>query len=260
MGLWPRLIWLMIWLVPGTATASAWMPDKGASELIIKAETVSADKAYDANGDKAVYLGTWEEKRVTVFAEHGVNQRLSVFAKANIQDIQTDTDDFSGLGSVEIGIKTPLFQGERASVSASVSVEGLGKGRRDEFSTSGTKDPDVEARLYGGYSFDAGKLPLFVDAQIARRSRGGANADQWRIDATLGARPSPKWIVLAQVFAGKTDRLQGFEAKWTHVEVSAVRFFDAKQTLGVQVGVRQTVSGENVPQSSAVMIGLWKRF
>ncbi|MFP1131252.1 hypothetical protein [Asticcacaulis sp. W401b] len=257
-GRWILAVVLALW--PATVCASAWGPDSGASEVIVKVEVVTASQGFDASGTAAIDLPQWEEKRVTVFAERGVHDLLSVFAKANIQDIQTSVDSFSGLGSVEIGLKTPLYRSDRSALSASVSLDGFGKGRRDEFSVPGDEDPDVEVRLYGGHSFEARKVPMFVDAQVARRARSGSNADQWRVDVTVGARPSPKWIVMAQVFAGKTDRLNGFEAKWTHVETSAVRFFDAKQTLGVQFGLRQTVSGENVPKSSAVTIGLWKRF
>lgn len=254
---------MVVACAPATAWASAWGPDVKATEVIVKAEVVTADKAFDDSGSKAVDLPNWEEKRITIFTEHGLNEMLSVFAKANIQDIQTPEEDFSGVGSVEIGLKTPLYRSEDTAVSASVSVEGFGKGRRDEFSAPGDEDPDIEVRVYAGHSTEVAKLPVFVDAQVARRVRAGGDsshwADQWRFDLTLGARPSPKWIVLAQVFAGKTDRLNNFEAKWTHVEVGAVRFFDHKQTLGVQFGVRQTVSGENVPQSNAVTLGLWKR-
>ncbi len=247
-------------VLPVSAWASAWGPDPKASEVIVKTEVVTASKGFDASGSQAVDLPEWKEKRITVFTERGLNEMLSVFAKANIQDIQTSSEKFSGIGSVEIGLKTPLYRSERSAVSASVSVEGFGKGRRDEFSAPRKTDPDVEVRLYAGHSAEVGKLPVFVDAQVARRARSGPNANQWRVDLTVGARPSPKWIVMAQVFAGKTDRLNGFEARWTHVETSAVRFFDAKQTLGVQFGVRQTVSGENVPKSSAVTLGFWKRF
>lgn len=100
----------MLALWPASVCASAWGPDTGASEVIVKAEVVSASKGFDASGAAAIDLPHWEEKHVTVFAERGVHDLLSVFAKANIQDIQTSVNSFSGLGSVEIGLKTPLYR------------------------------------------------------------------------------------------------------------------------------------------------------
>ncbi|MDC7681662.1 hypothetical protein PQU92_00090 [Asticcacaulis sp. BYS171W] len=246
--------------MPVVASASAWLPDPGATELIVKAETVSADRGFNAAGDKAIPLASWEEKRLTVYADHGINDLFSVFGKLNLQDIQTATDDFSGLGSVEIGVKTALYRDDHSVVSASVSVDGFGEGRRADFDETGNDDPDIEARLYGGYGFTVGSKPAFIDAQIARRVRGGMDADQWRVDVTAGLTPSPKWLVLGQVYVGQTDKRQGFQARWTHGEISAVRFFDDKQTLGVQVGYRQTLSGENVPETKTITVGLWKRF
>lgn len=259
--MWRRIICAsLIWAAPSVVFASAWPQGDGKAELIVKAEVASADDRFDASGDKAVYVGSWEEKTVSFHFDYGLTEKLSVVAKANVQDIQTETENFSGLGSVEIGIKAVVHQTDNTVVSVSVSAEGLGRGRRDDFETTGNKDADLELRGYVGHGFSVAGNPAFVDAQLARRAGGGDRADQWRADLTLGFEPSPQWIVMAQVYAGQTEELAGFQAKWVNAEFSAVYFFGPAEDLGVQFSVRQTLAGENVPQVKGIGIGLWKRF
>ena len=70
-----------------------------------------------------------------------------------------------------------------------------------------------------------------------------------------GARYGANWMVLTQVFGGRTDRHDG--AQWLCGEASAVR------DLGIwslQAGWRQSVLGRETPAASGPVVAIWRRF
>ncbi len=261
MKIWVQcLAFLLLYLMPSIAAAAAWPQDLGKTQLIVSYEPTTADKQFNASGKAMVPLGTWRQNNVSVYADHGLTERLSLTTKINFQDYKTVSTRFSGLGSVEVGARWAVHKGDDYVLALGASVEGLGKGRRSDFDAPATKaGTDYDVRGYFGKSFKVGGTDAFVNIEAARHLRQ-YDADQWRVDTTLGLKPSAKWMVLAQSFVGQTDKVAGSQAKWNNVEISAVRSFGPHQDTSLQLGWRRTVSGRDVPQADAVVLSLWKSF
>lgn len=249
---------LALLVAPNLSLAGAWPQESGRGQVIIKLEPSTADKGFDRDGNKAS-LGKWDTRNVSVYSDYSVTKRITVYAKADYQDFKIDSTSYSGLGSVEVGGRVTMAKSDTAVLAIGAGVEGLGKGRRSDFDQATSKGTDTEVRAYGGKSFKVAGKEAFVDLQLAKRWRE-KEADQIRVDATIGIKPDPKWMVMAQVYAGQTDKESWGRAKWTNAEVSLVRHFGDKQDISVQLGARHTLAGENVPQVKALSLSIWKRF
>jgi protein XagA len=248
-----------LWLMPQIAAAGAWLVPVGESLLITKFETASADETFDARG-KRQPLSNWAARDFSVYGERGFSKGITLYARANLQSLKTPADRYKGFGVLEVGGRVNLWDSDWSTIAIGAGVEDLGDGRRNDFDTQRAKGTDKEIRLYGGHSFRLkGRAEAFVELQTARRWRS-ADADQWRVDFSLGLKPSPQWLLMAQTWAGKTDRASWGRAVWVNQELSAARYFGPKKSLTVQLAVRQTVYGENTPRVRAVSLSLWKRF
>lgn len=117
---------------------------------------------------------------------------------------------------------------------------------------------DAEVRVYFGKNIRLVHQTAFLDLQAARKLRR-YNPDQWRVDAILGVKPSARWMVLAQAFAGRADRQAGYEVEWVNVKLSVARSLGERQQTFVQVGLRRTIAGRNIPQVTALTVSLWRR-
>ncbi|HVZ30548.1 MAG TPA: hypothetical protein VG839_09155 [Asticcacaulis sp.] len=242
------------------ACAAAWPQAPGQTQWIVSYEPSTADTQFDGHGRANIPLGTWDQTDVSIYADHGLTKRLSLTAKINFQDYKTVSTHFSGVGSVEIGARWTVHKGEDFVFALGASAEGLGKGRRSDFDAPGAKaGTDYDLRAYFGKGFKLGKRDAFVNIEAARHLRQ-YDTDQWRVDSTFGLKPSSQWMILAQSFAGQTDKLAGSQARWNNVQLSLVRSFGPHQKTSLQLGARQTVTGRNVPRANAVVLSLWKTF
>jgi len=239
--------------------AGAWPQEIGHIQVISRAELTRATHAFDADSSLLTKIDDWEEKAFSLFVDYGLNERLSVSGKLSFQDYQTEWDAFSGLGSVEIGARYALLRTDMSVLGLGLSAEGLGKGRRNAFEDGRPDSTDIELRGYLGRNFTLKGVPSFVDIQLARRIRSH-DANQWRGDVTLGVKPDTKWMVLAQVFDGRTDPEDNFQAVWVNGELSVVRALGPDRALNLQLSARQTLYGKNVPQVKGVGLSLWKSF
>jgi hypothetical protein len=170
----------------------------------------------------------------------------------NYRNYTTDSEQFSGLSSIEIGGRYTL---KRSNDFVFAVGEGLGKGRRTDFDVSAKGGTDHDLRAYAGMSFKLLGKPAFIDLQAARHLRQYEDS-QWRVDATLGVKPAPKWMVMAQVFSRRADKESWGHAAWTNTELSVVRSLGPQERTRIQLGLRQTTAGRNVPAVKAVVVSL----
>ncbi|MEI9906432.1 MAG: hypothetical protein WDN06_22925 [Asticcacaulis sp.] len=245
-------------LAPGAALAGAWPQAPGETQVIASYEPGTATRAFDSSGDRTLALSTWQQTDATLFIDHGVSQHFTFTAKVDLQSYKTATARFSGLGSLELGGRWTVHQGKTFVLALGASAIG-GQGRRETFDMAGKHGTDYDLRAYAGHAFKIRGIDAFVDLQAARYLRQ-KETNQWRLDATLGVKPSPRWMVMAQVFAGQTDKQAWGQSKWANTQLSVVRNFGPQQNLSLQLAVRQTVAGRSVPAVNAVVISLWKRF
>lgn len=77
------------------------------------------------------------------------------------------------------------------------------------------------------------------------------------MDTTLGVHVAPRWLLLAQTYAGRADA-ETFRAEWLKAEISVVR--ELGRDWRVQAGWRATLAGRETPADQGPVLALWRRF
>lgn len=246
------------------AGAGAWTQPKGKGQVILKAESMTADEAFDPGGRRAPLSVDRRDTSVGVFAEYGVTDRLTLQFKGDWQDGEDQFVDYQGRGPVEAALVWQAWRGERGAVSLQAGYSQAGDGRNAGYEAPGQGSEAAEVRISGGWSFTADKPKprwrawitpdrSFVEVQLARRVRSGLEAET-RADITVGRHFGQNWMVLNQVYVGRID---GHGAQWVNSETSLVRHMGG---WSLQAGWRTAIVGRETPAGHGPVIGVWRRF
>ena len=240
----------------GQADAGAWTKKKGQAQVIAKLEAMRATEGFDAAGQRVPLPAERRDEALSVFAEYGLTDRLTLQLKGDLQRGEDAFVDYEGRGPIEIGVTWQVWRDERNAVSLYAGYADGGEGRNAGYAPPGQGDSDWEVRASAGRSFEGaawGPERSFIEVQAARRMRQGL-PDETRVDLTLGGHIGENWMVLGQAFGGQTD---DGGARWLSVETSVVRRFG---DWSVQAGWRTAVSGRETPAANGPVLGLWRRF
>lgn len=252
-------------LIATPALAGPWTLPRGQGQVILKAESLSADDGFDEGGQRIALPGERRDNLVGVLAEYGLTDQLTLQFKGDWQWGEDAFFDYEGRGPAEIGVTWQAWRGDRAAVSIYGGYADAGEGRNAGYAAPGLGGRDWEARLSVGRSFNGAiGLPVgwgpersFVDVQVARRLRDDL-PDETRLDATLGGHFGEDWMILGQAFAGQAeDQPASSGARWLSLESSLVRRHGA---WSFQAGWRQAVAGRSTPRSSGPILAVWRRF
>jgi hypothetical protein len=140
------------------------------------------------------------------------------------------------------------------SAQASLRVASHSAGEFLDFKTP----VQFDLRLLAFRGFEAFGLPWFVEGQLGYRSRG-QSGDEIRADLTLGLRPRPDVLLLAQSFSAFAPGAQasgGYAAQ--KFELSGI--YDLNRDWSVQLGAIAAPTGVNAPDEKGVLASLWRRF
>lgn len=241
------------------ADAGAWTQKKGKSQIIVKAEAMTAKDVFDPDGNRVPLSVERRDRSLGVFAEYGVSDRLTLQVKADWQDGEDQFVDYQGRGPLEVALIWQVWRSDRTAVSLQGGYASAGDGRNAGYAAPGVGDSDWEARASVGRSFGGigvGRMRpdrTFIELQAARRFRDGL-PDEVRADATMGAHFGDRWLVLGQAYGGQTD---GDGSRWLSVETSIVRHLGG---WSLQAGWRKTVAGRETAVASGPVLAVWRRF
>ena len=90
------------------AAAGAWTQPKGKGEAILKAEQMRATQGFDPAGDLADLPADRHDSAVSLFAEYGMTDTLTVRFKGEWQSGEDAFVDYEGRGPLEIGVNWGL--------------------------------------------------------------------------------------------------------------------------------------------------------
>jgi hypothetical protein len=141
----------------------------------------------------------------------------------------------------DVALKYRVLRGDRSVVS--VQAGGLWDSR----AAGDCQEYGGEFRLLGGASSMGGRT--FVNAEAGLRAQG-TGCLRARYDLTLGVKPTPRVLGLAQLFVD--DDLKFGES--LKAQASVVAF--ERTGRGLQLGVRVRVHGNDVIEPTLV-IGYW---
>lgn len=248
-------VWLLAAASP--AVAGAWAQPDGRGQVIVKFEHMRADEGFDPQGIIAALPAPRRDAALSLFAEYGLTDRLTLQLKADAQSGRDAFVDYSGRGPVEIGVTWQAWRDDRTAVSLYAGHADNGDARNAGYAAPGVGLRDWEARMSVGRTLRPGMgrwRPdrTFVEAQAARRFRDGL-PDESRVDLTAGAHFGRGWMALTQVYAGAADG----GARWAAGEASVVY---TRGVWSVQAGWRRTLSGRETPIARGPVVAVWRRF
>ncbi len=220
-----RLLGIVAALAPAPAAAGAWVAPQG--QTIVTA-TIGAHEDGGEYYEGAIYY------------EEPLGERTSVVFTPWGE--WNDGNEESWRGEAFVGVKRVLRQSADSVLAVQAGALWVSQPDWETCSEGG-----VEARLLSGYSFAEGRGFLNLESS-SRILVGGCFGG--RLDATLGYRPSERWLATGQVFydspVAREDTVKA--------QVSLVRF-DA-HGRGWQIGLRATLDGDDA--APALVIGLWQ--
>jgi len=167
----------LLFTLPLSAHAGAWVLDKGKSYNKVGIGDYSADEFFGDNAD----LGEFEGSSISYYGEWGLGNNFGIFTSVLFQDIeQTDSTGAgvsnSGLGDVDIGIK---YQWQAAPFVLSTQL--LAKlpylYDEDDDLPLGNGQEDIEAKVLIGKSLGAAG---YFGVEFGYRLRTDAPSDEFR--------------------------------------------------------------------------------
>ncbi len=250
---------LLLFVAPARATyAGAWPTPAGETQAIFKFEGSEANTAYDPSGLR-VPIPHLRDDSLGVFVESGLTPRLTLQARAGLTEGEDQFINYGGRGPVTLGLRYTVIDNPAGVISVYAGATYDGVGRNAGYALPHAGNSDVEIRLLAGRNATVWRQSLFGEVQVARLFRQGLQ-DETHLDATLGWKPSPRWLVLVQSYAGRADPggSNGPVApEWAKLEASVVRHLGP---WSLQAGWRQTVWGREAPIEHGPVVAVWRRF
>ncbi|WP_249729599.1 MULTISPECIES: hypothetical protein [unclassified Chelatococcus] len=251
-----------------TAQAGAWTLPAGKGQAIVTGTFLKADRYFDAQG-RTIRGPDYRKFEATAFIEYGVTDSLTAIVSPSLLSTRVagpEPAQYTGLGYTDIGARYRLLDLDGWIVSAQAIAGFPGPTNPLNPAEVCCTDKYADARILVGKSFMLGTWPSFVDAQAAYRLRSGAASDEIRFDLTLGIRPLPKWLLLAQSFnVLATNSLASGSAlgllsgtRYHKVQVGAV--WDFADDWSLQIAGVATIAGKSAPLERGLVSGLWYRF
>lgn len=259
----PAAALLILPTLAGSALAGAWTQPEGRGQAIVTGAYTQSPRAFGEDGE-TIFIPDYDKFELNTLVEYGLTDDVTAIFQPLLQSVTidepTDADRF-GLGFTEIGARARLWSDERSVFSGQVIARIPGAGDEDNPAALGNTDPEFDTRALYGRSFTLGTWSSFFDAQLGYRIRFDDPANEIRADLTLGTRPHPDVLLLAQSFNTMADgSAEGiFENGREHkAQLSAV--WDVTESWSLQLGGIATVAGENALRERGVVAAVWRRF
>lgn len=237
----------------GPASAGAWLFEPGDGVVIATAAFTGSANAYDENG-RLQPISDYRKFELRAHIEYGVTPWLTGVFKTDgrleTQDGQDTTTGVTGLGA-----RARLAKTDRAVISA--QLVGYTPGLDTNAVWLQSEPAALDARILFGRSFMLFGQPAFIDAQGGYRATASGGSDEVHLDLTLGLKPSPRWLLMAQTFS--TISINASEPYRYH-KVQASALYRLAHGFGIQLGATGTIGGISALQERGVFSALWYEF
>ncbi len=188
-------------LVSLATQASPWPQPEGGGQVLTAATFQRLNvQGYDSQG-RPSGRGTLDQFSISPYWEHGLTQRWTIGLQPRLQAAWMDLGSVrsNGVGLAEVAVFARYAVWRDNGMVFSVQGTGLTPG------TASTDSPriaeqngSVEGRALFGIGRTINNINAFMGLEAAYRLRFGGNADEVRLDATIGFRPAERWLVFAQ--------------------------------------------------------------
>lgn len=211
---------------PNNASASAWLPKAGNTQIITNSYLTTKDDA-PLNGDLEIY------------AEHGVTDKIALVLQATVSDFYGGNIGGNIVASVRIPFRT--LQNWESSLQI-----GAIAAKSDKFRDL---DTGVEARFSLGRGFENG---MWVDGEFGLRNFRNVNLNFW--EAAIGKKLNNDDLIILKGF-GDNYLTSVFKTK---TQLSYVHNFNDEWAF--EIGWRLDFKSYHDAPAHGALIGLWHRF
>jgi hypothetical protein len=249
------------------ALAGAWTEDEGRWLLVNQATfNQTSTGGYDQQG-RSAGTGRYRQFEFSPYIEYGVTQDFTVglqprFDYVNLSYNTGRTGQSNGgLAEVNLFTRYTIYRWDFdvVSVQGMFGLPGVGASTQPQIAMPWA---EYEARVLWGHAFDVtDEIGGFVDTSIAYRFSGGHAADQIHLDATIGIKPDPDWLIMAQGFATRSVRNQtgtGGDYDQIRVQLSVAHQID--DDVWLQLGGFRDVGGRKLARATGLLAALWFKF
>lgn len=255
---------LGLFALPTTAFAGAWTLEAGTGQAALIGTLSQASQVFDWKGN-VVSAPRYTKFELQGLLEYGATDRLTLMFLPGMQHIDIDipgNPNRTGLGYTEFGGRYQILSGPSWVFSGQVTARVPGTYDSGNPAAIGYTDFETDVRALFGYNFSVAGIPTFINLEVAQRFRFGGPPDEFRFDATVGVRPAPNWLLLAQTFsvwsegAGDAPFLTSYD--YHKFQLSVV--YQLTPRWAVQFGGFTTFAGTNALQENGVLLGTWYKF
>lgn len=241
------------------ATAGAWTQPEGQAQAIATLAYSFAVDAFDQDG-RAVAVEPFEKLEARLYAEYGLSDWATIAVQPVIRRKEQGAEMVSGLGRLDLGLRTRLWRDDFSIVSVEGAISA--PGASDELAplNGGDTDWEIDARVLYGRGFSLGWRQGFADVQAGYRFRFDEPADELRLDMTVGLDVTEQSFAMVQSF----NRLSVGAARFPFTEtqehaVALSTVYRLNGNWSLQAGTQVTAYGRNVLREQGFFISLWQK-
>jgi hypothetical protein len=239
------------------ARAGAWLQKKGHGLLILSTTMLSGDKVFDTDG-RPFSIPRYNRFDADAWLEYGLTDQFTLVLQPALRSVRVAKPydlRYTGFGDSSFGLRIGLWSSSDTVFSVQPMVRVPGGPL-----LAGTH-VQTEIRLLYGHSYWLGAWPAFIDTEFAYRFGGGVLPDEAHSDVTLGVRPRPDTMVMAQMFGTFAFiRAEGFYASGWEYKAAVSLVWDFARNWSVQAGGIATVAGANTLRERGYFAAIWKRY
>ncbi|NDG49154.1 MAG: hypothetical protein EBY30_08935, partial [Rhodospirillales bacterium] len=183
------------------AKAGPWPQAEGGGQLLISTSFQHLNvQGYDTQG-RPSGRGSLDQLSVSPYWEHGLTQRWTIGIQPRLQaswmDLGYSRSNGVGLADAALFARYAVWRDNGMVLSLQGTAVTPGTASTDSPRIA-EANGSVEGRALFGISRAIGSINAFMGLEGAYRLRFGSNADEVRLDATIGFRPADGWFVFAQ--------------------------------------------------------------
>ena len=198
------------------------------------------------------------------YVEYGLTDDWTLFGQTALEryDLGHPTPNvYTGLDYSEIGLRRKLWSTGEWVFSGQATLFLPGAYNPSAPAQEGNTGGAGEGRLLAGTNFQLGPWPGFLDAQLGYRLRTAGPPDEWRGDLTLGLKPAPGFILMAQDFTTiSTASANPSFPTWRQSVVEASLVVPIADRWSIQVGLFTSVWTVRTNTERGAALAVWRRF
>ena len=252
-------------IAASTASAhAAWVEPRG-DLLTISALTAYRADAFFESGGHTRQTERFEKFELSSYLAYGYSDKLTIGAQPTFVRVRTTssrgTPSRTTLDKIELFGRREIRKGNGWVVSTqfNTKIRSNNSGRIDRRERPNYRD--IEVRLLWGHSGQWRRRDYFFSAETGYRYRTGGAADQIRLDATAGFRPTRDWQLLLQNFNINATTQSGDPG--TRFNLHKLQFSvlkDISRSTALQLGGFTELAGRNTGAGRAIFGSFWRRF